>query len=170
MKELIKGPAMVLGPEDGQSYWQPGPHHGYMTVKVSPHNHPSNLFSMGIQVIPPGCHVRDHGHARNDEVLFIYEGRGHCVVDGERHPLEPGSTMVVGRYVEHNIYNDGPGEMKLVWFFTPPGLEGVVECAGRPRKANEAAPAPFERPQNIAQILERAGYATPDELRAAKRK
>jgi len=92
MNELIKGPAMVLGPEEGESYWQPVPHRGYMTVKVSPRNHPSNLFSMGIQVIPPGCHIRAHGHARNDEILFIYQGSGHCVVDGKTHKLEPGST------------------------------------------------------------------------------
>jgi len=45
---------MVLGPEEGNSYWQPGPHCGYMTVKLGPHNHPSNMFSMGIQVMPPG--------------------------------------------------------------------------------------------------------------------
>lgn len=170
MNELIKGPAMVLGPEDGESYWQPGPHRGYMTVKVSPRNHPSNLFSMGIQVIPPSCHVRGHGHAHNDEVLFIYEGRGHCVVDGQNHAIEPGSTLVVGRYVEHSIHNDGPGDMKLVWFFTPPGLEHVVQHAGRPRHAGDAAPAPFDRPENMAQVLDRAGYATAEELRKAKRR
>ena len=169
MKDLVKGPAMVLGPEDGASYWQPSPHRGYMTVKVSPHNHPSNLFSMGIQVIPSGCHVRDHGHARNDEILFIYEGTGHCVVDGGRHELEPGSTIVLGRFVEHSIYNDGPSEMKLVWFFSPPGLEDVVEAAGRPRTPGEVAPAPFERPSNIGEILQRAGYATPEQLKSSKR-
>lgn len=169
-KDLTKGPAMVLGPEDGASYWQPTPHGGYMTVKLSPHNHPSNLFSMGIQVMPPGCHVRNHGHARNDEILFIYEGTGRCVIDEETHELEPGSTVVLGRFVEHSIHNDGPGDMKFVWFFTPPELEQVVEAAGRPRKPGEAPPERFERPANIAHILEKAGYATPDEIRASKKK
>ena len=117
---------MVLGPEDGESFWQPGPHHGYMTVKLSPRNHPSNQFSMGIQVMPPGCHVRSHGHARNDEVLFIYAGSGRCVIDGETHAIEPGSTVVLGRYVEHSIHNDGPDDMKFFWVFTPPGLEHVA--------------------------------------------
>jgi mannose-6-phosphate isomerase-like protein (cupin superfamily) len=169
MKDLTKGPAMVLGPEDGESFWQPAPHGGYMTVKLSPNNFPSNQFSMGIQVMPPGCHVRSHGHARNDEILFIYAGTGHCVVDGVSHPLEPGSTIVVGRYVEHSIHNDGPGDMKFVWFFSPPGLELVVEAAGRPRRAGEPAPSNFERPANMAQVLEKAGYATPEELRASTR-
>ncbi len=169
MTTLTKGPAMVLGPEDGESFWQPGPHFGYMTVKLGPHNHPSNQFSMGIQVMPPGCHVREHGHARNDEILFIYEGSGRCTIDGVTHKLEPGSTVVLGRYVAHSIHNDGPGEMKFAWFFTPPGLEQVVEAAGRPRKAGEAPPEKLERPANIAQVLEKAGYATPEQIRAAKK-
>lgn len=170
MRELVKGPAMVLGPEEGESYWQPGPHFGHMTVKVGPHNHPSNIFSMGIQVLPAGRHVREHGHARNDEVLFIYEGSGRVVIDGETHALEPGSTVVLGRYVGHSIHNDGPGDMKFVWFFSPPGLEQVVEAAGRPRRAGEAPPEKLERPANIAQVLEKAGYATAEEIRAAKKK
>lgn len=170
MRELIKGPAMVLGPEDGESYWQPGPHRGYMTVKVGPGNHPSNLFSMGIQVIPPGCHVRAHGHARNDEILFIYQGSGHCVVDGHRHALETGSTMALGRFVEHSIHNDGAGEMRLVWFFTPPGLEEVVAASGPRRSAGEVAPENFDRPADLARVLENAGWATPEQLKAAREK
>ena len=168
--ELVKGPAMVLGPEEGASYWQGGTHRGYMTVKVGPHNHPANLFSMGIQVIPPGCHIRAHGHARNDEILFVYQGTGHCVVDGATHPLETGSTMMLGRFVEHSIHNDGTDEMRLVWFFTPPGLEQVVEAGGRRRTAGEAAPDNIERPANLSQVLDRAGWATPEQLQAARRK
>lgn len=170
MEDLIKGPAMVLGPEEGESYWQPGPHSGYMTVKLGPHNHPAKPFSMGIQVMPPGCHVRAHGHARNDEIFFVYEGTGRCVIDGEAHKLEPGSTVMLGRYIEHSIHNDGDVDLKFVWFFTPPGLEQVVQAAGLPRRAGEAPPAQFERPADMAQVLERAGYATPEQLRAARRK
>jgi len=170
MNELVKGPALVIGPEEGESHWQPGPHRGYMTVKVGPHNHPSNLFSMGIQVIPPGCHIRAHGHSANDEVLFIYEGKGHCVVDGETHPLEAGSTIVVGRFVEHSIHNDGAEEMKLAWFFTPPGLEQVVVASGPRRRAGEPEPAPFDRPADLPRVLEKAGWATPEQIKASRRK
>ncbi len=169
MHELIKGPGTVLGPEDGDSYWQPGPHFGHMTIKVSPATHPSNMFSMGTQLLPAGCHIRGHGHARNDEILFIYEGGGRAVVDGETHALEPGSTVVLGRFVEHSIVNDGPGDMKFVWFFTPPGLEHVVEGAGRRRLPGEAPPAVLERPPHMAQILEKAGYATPEQIRASRK-
>jgi mannose-6-phosphate isomerase-like protein (cupin superfamily) len=166
---LAKGAAMVLGPEEGESFWQPAPHRGYMTVKVGPGNHAGGGFSMGIQVMPEGCHVRSHGHAVNDEILFVYEGRGRCVVDGVEHALEPGSTVLVGPYVGHSIHNDGPGDLKFAWFFTPPGLEQVVAFAGRPRRPGEAPPAEFQRPADMAPVLERAGYATPEEIARAKK-
>jgi hypothetical protein len=57
--------------------------------------------------------------------------------------------------------------MKFVWFFTPPGLEQIVEAAGHPRKAGEGAPASIERPANIAEVLQKAGYATPEEISAS---
>ena len=174
MNAPIKGPAMVLGPEEGQSYWQPGPHSGYMTVKLGPANIGTASspapFSMGVQVMPPGCHVRAHGHARNDEVFYIIEGTGRCVIDGVSHTLEPGSTVMLGRYCEHSIHNDGTGDMKFVWFFTPPGLEQVVEAAGKPRKAGDTPPQSIERPANIAEVLKGAGYATPEEIAASVRK
>jgi mannose-6-phosphate isomerase-like protein (cupin superfamily) len=168
LTSLTKGPSFVLGPDEGESYWQPGPHFGYMTVKVSPRNHPSNQFSMGTQVMPPGCHVRAHGHGRNDEIFFVYAGHGHCVIDGKSCEIGPGSTVVLGRYVEHSIHNDGSDDLKFFWVFTPPGLELVIEHAGRPRQPGEAPPQNVERPPDIARILERAGYATPEEMRIAK--
>src|SRR5476651_287403 len=170
MDEIVKGPAMVLGPEEGESYWQPAPHAGYMTVKLGPHNLDHKPFSMGIQGMPPGCHVRAHGHARNDEVFYILEGTGRCVIDGVEHKLEPGSTVMLGRYCEHSIHNDGDKDLKFVWFFTPPGLEQVVEAAGKPRRAGEAPPEAIARPANIAEVLESAGYATPEQIAASVRK
>ena len=137
MQKPTKGPAMVLGPGEGASYWQPAPHSGYMTVKLGPHNLTTAssraAFSMGLQVMPAGCHVRAHGHARNDEVFYILEGTGRCVIDGVTHPLEP-------------------------------GLERVVEAAGKPRKAGDTPPQSIERPANIAEVLRNAGYATPEEI------
>ena len=167
---LVKGPAMVLGPEEGRSYWQPGPHFGHMSVKLGPHNLPHAPFAMGTQVMPPGCHVRAHGHARNDEVFYILEGTGHCIVDGQRFLLEPGATVMLGRYCEHSIHNDGATDLKFVWFFTPPGLEKVIEAAGRPRKAGETPPESIERPANMPEVLKDAGYATPDEIKNSVRR
>jgi mannose-6-phosphate isomerase-like protein (cupin superfamily) len=171
MAQYEKGPARVMGPEDGDSYWQPVPHQGYMTIKVGPgvEGDVDPGFAFGIQVLPPGCHVREHGHSRNTEILFIYEGTGRAEMDGVSQRVGPGSTVVLGKFVGHTIVNDGETDMKFAWFFTPPGLDQVVRAMGVPRKAGDEPPKTFQRPPNVAEILESAGFATAEQIAASVR-
>ena len=53
-----KGTAMVLGPEEGESFWQPLPSTGYVINKINPYNSPYDTFSTGLQVLESGAHVR----------------------------------------------------------------------------------------------------------------
>ncbi len=159
-----KGIAAVIGPEEGVSFWQPLPSTGYATVKISPFNAPFNHISAGIQVLEPGTHVRNHAHQRNEEMLFVYEGTGKCLVDGRECALEPGALIVVGRNVEHKIFNDGPGQMKMFWVFTPPGLENWFAAIGRPRRPGEPPPAPFTRPQDIADVQKQVHFVPVERL------
>jgi len=172
MNALKKGPSRVIGPEAGQSFWQPGPHHGHMTIKVGPgvENDADPGFAFGTQVLPPGCHVREHGHARNTEVLFIYEGTGSAALDGVAQRIGPGSTILLGQYVAHTITNDGDCDMKFAWSFTPSGLDEVIRAVGIPKaEGDETPPENFVRPENMSEILRAAGYATPEEIAAAER-
>jgi len=82
---LTKPQSVVVGPDDGASLWQPLPSRGYVTVKLEPDTMPYDTFSSGIQVLPPGCSVREHGHKQNHELIFVYEGRGTCTIDGVTH-------------------------------------------------------------------------------------
>ena len=157
-----KGPAVVIGPEDGESYWQPLPSTGYATVKLSPHSFPSNLYSAGIQVLEPGAHVREHAHQRNEEMLFVYEGRGRAIVDGVEHTIEPGSMVMVGRYVQHKIVNEGDTPMKMLWVIFPPGLENWFAAIGRPRAPGDPLPTPFERPHDVAEVQRQQFFVPPD--------
>ena len=50
-----KGTAMVLGPEEGESFWQPLPSTGYVINKFNPYNSPYDSFSTGLQVLEPGA-------------------------------------------------------------------------------------------------------------------
>jgi mannose-6-phosphate isomerase-like protein (cupin superfamily) len=142
-----------------------------MTVKVGPgvEGDPDPGFAFGIQVMPPGCHVREHGHARNTEVLFVYEGTGYAEIDGVRSQIGPGTTILLGKYCGHSIVNEGDCDMKFAWFFTPPGLDQVVRAMGAPRKLGDEPPTTFQRPANISEILQSAGWATPEQIAAASR-
>src|SRR5438067_12829860 len=95
----------VLQPQDGVSFWRPKPTNGYVTVKTSPSYGGPDGITMGIQVIPPGCHVAQHSHDRQVEILFCYEGQGEIDFDGERHPFVPGTTVIATPWRKHTIVN-----------------------------------------------------------------
>jgi mannose-6-phosphate isomerase-like protein (cupin superfamily) len=102
--EQAKGFAIVVQPDEGESWWQPVPANGYTEVRVSKRNDPRvTRFSHGIQVVAPGCYVRDHSHETNEEILFFYEGEGKVVIDGEEeHPVRSGTTVFVGPHRRHS--------------------------------------------------------------------
>lgn len=164
MEHSDKGLKFVLGPDNGDSYWQPEPANGYATVKLSPFNLPSNQFSAGIQVVDPGCELRQHAHQRNEELLFIWEGHGTAIVDGERFPVEPGSIVYAGRWVKHGMVNEGDEQLKFLWVIFPPGLETVISVLGPSRQPGEARPSEIERPANVKEVLANAWFARPDQL------
>ena len=153
-----KGDGFVLQPDEGESYWQPKPANGYMTIKVSPKNCSSNFSSMGVQVIAPGGYVREHWHSKHEEILFCFEGEGIFVVDGVEHKAVPGTTVFAGRWVKHKIINTGPGDFKMTWTYLPPGLHEFAEAIGRPRTAGEPAPEPFGRPENTLAVEKATGF------------
>ena len=89
-----RGAAVVCQPGQGESFWQPVPANGYAEVRVSRRDSAKITgFSSGIQLIAPGCHIREHQHDANEELLFFFEGSGKVLVNGEEHPIQPGTTV-----------------------------------------------------------------------------
>ncbi len=164
MAERERGAAIVRQPDEGESYWQPVPANGYAEVRVSKRDSPKITgFSSGIQVIAPGCHIREHQHGAEEELLFFFEGRGTVLVNGEAHPIRPGTTVYVGPWTKHKIVNEGAEDLKMLWVLMPGGLEDFFQAIGRPRRPGEAAPAPFPRPENVEEIERATVYAGLDE-------
>ena len=83
MSNHAEGVAIVLGPEDGESYWQPLPSRGYVINKINPYTSPYDDFSIGIQVLEPGAHIRRHAHERSHELLFCFRGTGSAEIAGK---------------------------------------------------------------------------------------
>lgn len=163
MSQFAKGDVVVLGPEEGDSYWQPLPSVGYITSKLTPYNTPHDSFSMGIQVLEQGAHVRRHGHERQHEVLFCYEGEGWAEVGDQRYEMRPETTILIGRGVMHKIQNTGAGQLRMLWMIAPAGLEDWFRAIGRPRRPGETQPTPFERPGNVAEIQARQRFIRSEE-------
>ena len=162
MTEYSKGHAIVLKPEEGESFWQPKPSTGYITSMVTPYNSPYDGFASGIQVLEPGGSVKMHAHERGHELIFVYEGEGYAIVDEERHELSKGSMMVMGRRVQHFVENTGDSQMRMMWVIFPPGLEDWFRAIGKPRTPGEPAPSPFDRPADVAHIQDQQRFVRPD--------
>ena len=92
MNAFATGHVVVLGPEDGESLWQPLLSVGYIINKLTPYNTPYDGFSMGIQVLEPGAHIRRRAHERQHEVLFCYAGEGWAEVGDQRYEVRPETT------------------------------------------------------------------------------
>ena len=162
MGEHDKGTVIALGPQDGESFWQPLPSTGYVINKINPYNSPYDSFSTGLQVLEPGAHIRRHAHERCHELLFCYHGSGQADIDGKLYDVIPETMILVGRGVQHKVTNTGPDQLRLLWLITPPGLEDWFRAIGRPKRAGEPLPAPFERPANVEMIQAQQRFIPPD--------
>lgn len=150
------GDSAVIPPDVSESWWQPQPANGHAEVIVSPRNvRTVHRFSCGTQTLPPGGTVRLHAHDTSEEVLYVIEGQGAAEVDGKHYRMTPNTTLYLGHNKSHTFVNDGPGDLKWVWFFLPGGLEDFFEGIGRKRHPRDATPEPFARPDD-AKAIERA--------------
>jgi hypothetical protein len=57
----------IVGPNEGDFYWQPVPANGFIRNILSQATTGSDAnFSIGTQTVAPGCFVREHTHAREE--------------------------------------------------------------------------------------------------------
>jgi quercetin dioxygenase-like cupin family protein len=156
------GEVLVVQPGEGESYWQPVPANGHVTIKVAPRNvRMENKFGLGTQTVAPGCYIREHAHDRNEELIYCLSGRGRAVIDGVDHPIEAGTTIFLGRNRWHMFVNEGAEDMAFLWLLLPNGLEDFFQAIGRTRRPGEPEPAPFPRPADVLEIERRTVFAPP---------
>ena len=157
------GSAKVVGPGEGDFFWQPVPANGFVrNILSSRALGAAGDFSIGTQTVAPGCFVREHTHAREEEIIFVVEGRGVARIDGVDHPLEKGSAVYVDKHRRHHFLNPYPEPMTFLWILLPGGLDRFFAEIGRPMRPGEPAPEPFPRPHNIAEIEARTVFGWTD--------
>ena len=69
-----KGAWRVISRDATPTYWQPAPSRGFLAMKVSTDNYPSNAFEVGEQMLCPGAMIVPHAHSHNEEVLLVTRG------------------------------------------------------------------------------------------------
>ena len=153
----------IVGPSEGDFYWQPVPANGFIRNILSQATTGSDAnFSIGTQTVAPGCFVREHTHAREEEIIVVLEGRGVARIDGVEHALEKGSAVFVDKKRLHHFLNPHDEPMTFLWILLPGGLDRFFAEIGRPMTPGDPAPAPFPRPVNIAEIEARTVFGWTD--------
>ena len=138
------GNAFVVGPTAGDSFWQPVPANGFVRniLNQQTTGGAANL-SLGTQTVAPGCFIREHTHALNEEIIHVVAGRGLARIDGIEHPIETGSTVYIGCNRRHHFLNPNTEPMTFLWIMTPGGLDRFFAEIGRPRSEGQPTPEPF---------------------------
>lgn len=154
------GQIAVVQPETTESHWQPVPANGHIEVMFAPNrvamDHPLGL---GTQTVAVGGYVREHAHDRNEEVIYMANGKGRAVLDGENRPMAPGSAIFIGKNRRPMFINEGQDEMTFVWLIVSNGLEGFFRLIGRSRQDGEPDPEPFARPVDVLEIERQTVFA-----------
>jgi quercetin dioxygenase-like cupin family protein len=161
--EQHPGNAFVVGPSEGDTFWQPVPANGFVRniLSQATTGGAANL-SMGTQTVAPGCFIREHTHADNEEIIHVLDGRGTARIDGVEHPIQRGSTVYIGRNRKHHFLNPFREPMTFLWIMTPGGLDRFFAEIGRARTIGEPSPEPFPRPDNVAEIEARTVFGWTD--------
>ncbi|WP_457031367.1 cupin domain-containing protein [Kitasatospora sp. P5_F3] len=66
-----------------------------------------------ISTLPPGAECGVHHHSRTEELYFVVSGQGELLLDGELHPVGPGTLITNPVGTRHRLNN--PGSEDLDW-------------------------------------------------------
>ena len=68
-------------------------------------------------------------HETTDQMLFIVQGKGAAVLNGEKQSFDKHDVIFVPAGTEHNFINDGDEPLKLFTVYAPPDHpDGTVQA------------------------------------------
>jgi len=88
---------------------------------VTQENTGAQYCSMAVIRVAPGSRVRPaHSHPHGEEVIYILNGHGRVLIDGEVQPVKAGCAVLFSKGKIHMLENLSSEEMKVACFFAPP--------------------------------------------------
>ncbi|MEU1208574.1 cupin domain-containing protein [Nocardia sp. NPDC005825] len=163
LEQTRRGEVYVMGPDDGESFWQPQPSVGYVTIKTKPDYSRKNNFGVALQQLEPGAFVLLHGHVRTAEMIVCVKGEGTVYVEGEgEKEFTPGAIAMVGTRTLHNFTNTGDGELIIAALASPTEIGEALFEIGIRRTPGETAPDYIERDLGkIMVLIQKYGFILP---------
>ncbi len=73
-----------------------------------------------IMSIDPGSEIGEEVHPDNDQVLYLVEGVGQVVLEGQPADFNTGDIVLVPAGTKHNFITKGDSAMKIITTYSPP--------------------------------------------------
>ena len=149
--------AFANEPGEGEAWWWLGM---LATIKASSEQ-TGGRYSM-VEILAPGGYGSVvHVHHREDEGFYILEGEMNFYVGDQMIKAHPGSYLFGPRDVPH-AFTVESGPARLLFVFSPAGLEGLIREMGEPARSLTVPPQLDEEPdeaerERIAAIGTRFG-------------
>ena len=139
-------------PGEGEAWWWFG---GLATIKATGEQ-TGGRYSLVEILVPEGEGVL-HVHHFEDEGFYILEGEMTFYVGEQTIKAQPGSFLFGPKDVPHAFTVDR-GPARLLFIFTPAGLEGAIREMGEPARSLSIPPQP-EAPPDDAEMERLAAIA-----------
>lgn len=123
MREHSKGVVIVLGPEDGDSFWQLSPSTGYVINNITPYNSLYDAFSIGSKF---SSLTRIFGDMPTSAAMSCCSATGATAAPRSKTSainIAEETIIFIGRGLQHKVMNTGAVQMRLLWSIAPSGLE-----------------------------------------------
>jgi quercetin dioxygenase-like cupin family protein len=90
------------------------------------------VFTLLEALVLPEAGPPPHAHNGEEETFFLLQGHMVFTVGGETYDALPGSAIYVPRNVAHSYQNVGEGPAKMLFMYSPAGMEGMFPEIGKP--------------------------------------
>ena len=117
-------------------------------------------FTLLEALVMPDAGPPPHAHHGEEETFVLLDGQMSFTVDGQTHDASTGTVLYVPRDVAHSYRNIGDGPARMLFMYSPAGMDGMVPEIGAPGRRG-ALPPPLN-PADIeamAAVADRYGFS-----------
>ena len=125
----------------GQTTWFAGDTY---TIKASADS-TSGSFGLIEATVPPGGGPVAHTHIGNDEAFYVLSGELEILDGSWTFVARAGDFVFIPRGIRHRFKNTGVHGARMLFMFTPAGVEGVFRYGDEPQPGHPAPAWSIER-------------------------
>lgn len=111
-------------------------------------------FTLLEALVMPDAGPPPHAHHGEEETFVLLDGEMSFTVDGQTHEASTGTVLYVPRDVAHSYRNIGSGPARMLFMYSPAGMDRMFPEIGAPGRRGELPP-----PLNPADIEAMAAVA-----------